>query len=445
MQILKPLVLTHLDRKFMDSAFVLEKLKSQNVFLTGGGGVGKTHTAMEIISEQRRKKQSVVVLASTGIAAVNIGGQTVHSFFKFGVSNNLEELALWDKKNKNLPALYELLKKLDLLVIDEVSMLGAGLFGMIAFRLNRAGFSGRVLALGDFCQLPPVKAPVQTSLFDGGVYAFESLAWKEFDFAVIELEQIRRTKDAQFAGVLNKIRKARLDDEVLAYLFGLARNKPLSTREYTNLYGTNKEVSAFNRLKLEQINAPFARFGADVELSPHTPREAMLAWLKTLPIEQDLYVKVGASVLFTVNKAGEFYNGQQGVITGFVDENIVILSGGQEIILSRYEFVMSEYDFSASTPQEIELAFCRQFPIKVAFAITIHKSQGMGIENLICNIDNIFTPSQFYVALSRGISPQTLILRRALPITREYLRSIVRVNDAVLRFYEDLSAGAARS
>ena len=200
----------------MDKTDVLEALKHSNVFLTGGAGVGKSYITNEVISDYHRRGKQVVALGSTGVSAVNIGGFTVHSFFVFGIASNFEELAAHDRHaKKRLSDLKKVLKATDLIVIDEVSMVSADLMDMIAYRLNHYGYLGKILFVGDFYQLPPIQKNTSAShLFSDRLYAFESSAWEAFGLTIIELTQMKRTQDAEFTYILDKVRRGICDDEV---------------------------------------------------------------------------------------------------------------------------------------------------------------------------------------------------------------------------------------
>ena len=225
-----------------DKRDVLEALKHSNLFLTGGAGVGKSYITNEVILHFRNQAKQVVALGSTGVSAVNIGGFTIHSFFVFGISSNFEELTQSDKRaKKRLLDLKKILKSTELIIIDEISMVSSNLLDMIAYRLNSAGYLGKVLFVGDFFQLPPIaKQNSKTDIFGEKLYAFESLAWSRFELLVIELKEMKRTTDAHFTHILAKVRQGICDDEVVDYMMRLWNNK--TSNEATYLYGRNLEV-----------------------------------------------------------------------------------------------------------------------------------------------------------------------------------------------------------
>lgn len=417
---------------------IVKLLKTKNVFLTGGAGVGKSYLTKEIILEYKKSLKHAVVLGSTGISAVNIGGQTIHSFFAFGICSNLEELVLQDKKNrKRVKEINELLKSCDLIIVDEISMVSSAMLDMIRYRVENAGYEGTFLFVGDFFQLPPIiKSGLGSNLF-GGVYAFESSSWDFFDPVVIELEEMKRTKDKKFFQILGKIRVGIIDEEVDDYLVNLSNNIEVLKNEPTFLYGRNKEVTLVNAKKLQEHPKKEVILQADITLhDKRVSNKRLESWMNSLPVNEELILKEGVPLLFTSNKWGKFYNGERGVIKEILEDSLMIEKNGRLIKVQKQEFDLIEYkkDKNDELKEEV-LATMSQYPIKLAYAITIHKSQGMSIENLVCNIDNIFTPSQFYVAIGRAVNPKKLYIQYSRGDIKRYLRNIIKVNDEVKQYY----------
>ncbi len=418
---------------------ILKFLKTKNVFLTGGAGVGKSYLTKEIIKEYKQNSKHVVVLGSTGISAVNIGGQTIHSFFAFGICNSLDELVLQDRKNKKrVKDIKELLKSCDLIIIDEISMVSSSMLDMIRYRVEGSGFEGSFLFVGDFFQLPPiVKNSFNSNLFSNAIYAFESSSWKLFDPIMIELDEPKRVKDRHFFKILNKIRVGVLDKEVGDYLLELSKNRDVLQNEPTFLYGRNKEVNLTNTQKL--LSHKGKEFILDSKITLHDKKlsqNRIQSWLNALPVEEKLTLKEGIPILFTSNKWGKFYNGERGIIREIYEDSILIEKSDKLIKVERQDFSLLEYKQDKNGElKERALATISQFPIKLAYAVTIHKSQGMGIDNLVCNIDNIFTPSQFYVAIGRATNPKNLYIEYFRGNFSNYLRNIIRVSDEVREFY----------
>ncbi|MBD3789139.1 MAG: AAA family ATPase [Campylobacterales bacterium] len=425
----------------MDKTDVLEALKHSNVFLTGGAGVGKSYITNEVISDYRKRGKQVVSLGSTGVSAVNIGGFTVHSFFVFGIASNFEELAAHDRHaKKRLSDLKKVLKATDLIIIDEISMVSADLMDMIAYRLNHYGYLGKVLFVGDFFQLPPVQKSTPSShLFSERLYAFESSAWDAFELTVIELTVMKRTQDAEFTHILNKVRRGMCDDEVITYMQRLW-NTPMPQEEPTYLFGRNVEVEQTNRARINQLDTEETILFADLTMHGNVHEKKLSGWKAMLPISEHLTLKEGVPVLFTVNKWGKFVNGERGILTKIEDDYLIVEKEEEFVRVERHDFDLLDMAVKEDgTIESIALATLSQFPLKLAYAVTIHKSQGMSIDNLVCNVDHIFAPSQFYVAISRAIDPKKLRIDFNKGDLTQYLRRIIHVDSRVVDYYERLS------
>ncbi|MFK5975347.1 MAG: AAA family ATPase [Sulfurovum sp.] len=424
----------------MNKIDVLEALKLSHVFLTGGAGVGKSYITNEIISEYRQQDRQVVSLGSTGVSAVNIGGFTVHSFFVFGIAKNFEELSQGDKRAKyKLLELKKLLKATDLIIIDEISMISSDLLEMIAHRLNTYGYMGKLLFVGDFFQLPPIEKNLNGGdIFGAKLYAFESMAWERFDPLIIELKDMKRTSDKEFTHILSKIRMGICDSEVVEYMHKL-RNNTLDN-DATYLYGRNLEVEHTNRAKLNQLSNEEVILFADIKVLGRVSENRLNSWKKVLPISEQLTLKEGVPILFTVNNWGKFVNGERGILRGIEEDYLIVEKSDEFVRVERYDFDLLEMDVQEDgTIDTVSLATLSQFPVKLAYAVTIHKSQGMSIDNLVCNVDNIFAPSQFYVAISRAINPNNLRLEFNRGDLNNYLQRVVRVDNRVVEYYNSLN------
>jgi len=418
---------------------VIESLKYANVFLTGGAGVGKSYITNEVIKAYRKNGKQVVSLGSTGVSAVNIGGFTVHSFFVFGIASNFDELNLADKRSKKrLSDLKKILKSTELIIIDEISMVSTNLLDMIAYRLNSVGYLGKVLFVGDFFQLPPVeKKRNQNDIFGTKLYAFESMAWERFELTVIELTQMKRTTDAEFTHILSKVRKGICDEEVVQYMYGLLNTEVL--KESTYLYGRNLEVERVNREKLNELESEETILFANIDMFGNVHEKKLLSWKNMLPISEQLTLKVGVPILFTVNKWGKFVNGERGILRSIEEDYLVVEKEDSFVRVERHEFDLVDMLVKDNgTVETISLATLSQFPLKLAYAVTIHKSQGMSINNLVCNVDNIFAPSQFYVAISRAVDPKKLKLDFNKGELLHYLKRVIHVNQRVIEYYASL-------
>ena len=423
-----------------DKVVVLEALKHSNVFLTGGAGVGKSHITNEVISDYRKRGKQVISLGSTGVSAVNIGGFTVHSFFVFGIASNFDDLALGDKRaKKRLSDLKKMLNATDLIIIDEISMVSTDLMDMIAYRLNNYGYLGKVMFVGDFFQLPPVqKKNSGNDIFGAKLYAFESMAWERFNLMVIELTVMKRTTDAEFTYILSKVRKGQCDEEVITYMTKLW-NTELTRKNPTYLYGRNIEVEQTNRAKINELESEETILFANVEKFANVHEKKLSGWKKMLPISEQLTLKVGVPILFTVNKWGKFVNGERGILRTIEDNHLIVEKENEFVRVERHEFDLLDMVVKENgTIETISIATLSQFPLKLAYAVTIHKSQGMSIDNLVCNVDNIFAPSQFYVAISRAINPNNLKLDFNKGDLTQYLTRVINVDSRVVEYYKNL-------
>ena len=422
---------------------VLHHLKENNVFLTGGAGVGKSYTTTEIIRLYRSQTdEQVIALGSTGVSAVNIGGFTIHSFFVFGISSNFEELDQSDKRSRSrLLELKKILKATDLIIIDEISMVSSAMMDMIHYRLNSMGYLGKLLFVGDFFQLPPIQKFGQNrgDLFGEKLYAFESDAWRSFAPTVIELTEMKRTSDAEFTHILHKVRVGQCDQEIITYMMRLANNT-IKDENPTFLFGRNAEVNSTNRNKLKAIDEEEHLLFATFEEHQGRVHEKRLAsWKKMLPVEEQLTLKVGVPVLFTINKWGRYVNGERGIVRQIEDEYIIVEKEENFVRVERHDFDLLEMKSDDKGKIEsIKVATLSQFPLKLAYAVTIHKSQGMSIDNLVCNVDNIFAPSQFYVAISRAVNPNNLRIDFSRGNLSNYLHNVVKVDRRVVEYYTQL-------
>jgi ATP-dependent exoDNAse (exonuclease V) alpha subunit len=420
---------------------VIALLRSENVFLTGGAGVGKSYLTKKVVDYYKAECLNVIVLGSTGISAVNVGGQTIHSLFAFGIANNFQELKNFDKYNKNrLRELSKILKKLHLLIIDEISMVSADLLEMVLFRLRQGGFKGKLMVVGDFYQLPPVvKQKSNDSLLSEAIYAFESSAWDYFDFVTVELMKVHRTSDEDFMRILNFIRRGELNEEVFCYLEKL-KEQDFDTTNATTLFGRNYEADILNSSKVALV--PTEEFVKKAEIDIKDAKidtRRIESWKKTLPVVEHLTLKEGVPVIFTTNRWGFYHNGEKAVIEHIDEDSIVVEKNHRLVKVERFDFELSRSVLSGegNLDSEVVCTFS-QFPLRPAYGITIHKSQGMSLDNLVCNVDHIFADSQFYVALSRAVEPKRLKIAFSRGDFRAYLSRVIRVSDRVSAFYENI-------
>lgn len=389
---------------------VLQKLESgNNVFLTGGAGVGKTTITLDVIKHFEAEAKKVAKLASTAMAATLVGGQTLHSFFDFGIAGSLEEL---EKNGKLEPKkkIKKLIHTIDLIVIDEISMVSNTLVEMIAFRLQQCEYKGTILVVGDFLQLPPVAKGSQRIGF-----AFESPSWEELSFEVIELTHVYRTDDQAFIELLQHIRYGYVDEQVHNQLNRYIKPLPNDLNDFTFLFGKNISASEHNKKQLEAIEGElYSKKAQIIKHKTSVNDKEIEKFFDDARIEKELELKINVPVLFTRN-SWNYYNGERGVVVNIDQQYLYVQKADGRIVKletvaqSKSQWVEKSVNGHKEMVEENSFSIY-QYPVKLAFAITIHKSQGMSIENLIIDTNQIFAPSQFYVALSRSSNPVNLTL-----------------------------------
>ena len=411
----------------------IDKLSNkQNVFLTGGAGVGKTTITREIIKHFESEAKKVAKLASTGMAATLIGGQTLHSFLDLGIASDVQEL-MKNGKYEIKKKIKKLISSMDLIVIDEISMVSDTLFEMITLRLNQAGFSGRILLVGDFLQLPPVVRGYGEVRF-----AFESESWKSFDFEKIELTHIYRTDDVKFIELLHHVRFGFVDESIHEQLNSYIKPLPNDLSQFTFLFGKNISANIHNKKQLEFIDSEcFIKEAQIIKHIKSTKDSVVQRFMDDARIEKELELKIGSPVLFTRN-SWNYFNGERGIVIN-VDDSFIFVQKSDGKVVKLESVAQSKSVWKEKTVDgkkemmEDNIFSVYQFPIKLAFAITIHKSQGMSIEDLIIQTNEIFAPSQFYVALSRSSNP----LRLNLIAPKKQWYDLAYVNARAMKFVKD--------
>ena len=385
----------------------LSILERSNLFITGGAGSGKTTLTRAVIDAYQKEGKNVARLASTGMAATLIGGQTLHSFFDLGIANSQEEL---ERNGKLEPAkkIIKLIRSMQLIVIDEISMVSAPLLDMIRLRLLQAEFGGRIIVVGDFLQLPPVTRGNEPIYF-----AFESPSWERMGFETLHLEGSYRTHEAEFLELLEKVRHACLDEAAHEALEALVKPLAEDMSTMTLLFGKNISAQNHNRSQLEHLHGEMVEVETYVTIHDKKIQDRDVErFMIESRIEPALSLKVGAPILFTRN-AWNYYNGERGRITS-IEEDVIWVKkeGGQSVKVERVDTIKTRWVEKANTLSEEKLITLSQFPLTLAFAITIHKSQGMSLADYVIETNEIFAPSQFYVALSRSVSAHRVTLRR---------------------------------
>ena len=364
-----------------------------NVYLTGSAGTGKTYLIKEYIEYLRLREVAVAVTASTGIAATHIGGQTIHSWSGIGIKDQVGKAEL-DRIKRNKPTVRRL-RDAKVLIIDEISMLSGKVLTGISdilkyFKNNPAPFGGvQVILSGDFFQLPPVS---REQLPNREKFAFMASIWVESQLKVCYLTEQFRQKESLLSDLLSSIRSQDIHQDIVDLLQEKVNENDDS--ECIKLYTHNADVDAMNAKKLAENANPKCNFEAKTE-----GLGALVESLKqSVLATPELALKKDALVMFVRNNPERgYFNGTIGVVEYFEKEEgypVVKTHDGRTIIAKPEEWTITD-------EKENVLASYKQVPLRLAWAITVHKSQGMTLDEAEIDLSRTFEPGQGYVALSR--------------------------------------------
>ena len=397
------------DNEFNDIYNLMEYSK-QNIFITGKAGAGKT-TLLEYF--RNNSKKNFVILASTGISAIKAKGKTIHSFFLF------PPRILINEKIKRLRS--KVISKIDTILIDECSMIRCDVLDAIdqSLRLNKnsnKSFGGiQIILLGDLHQLPPVIRENEREIFNNfypvGHYFFNANCFEESNIKTYELTKVFRQKDKNFINILNNIRSGKVNDNDLEALNNRVINQNSDIPSETIILSpTNKRVDSINNLNLQNINSETFSY-----------ESSETGDFKEKPADEILELKVGAQVMLIKNdfkSPKRWVNGSIGVVTQLT-ENSIQLKIKNKIYKIKQD-TWEKFDYLIKDGQVVHevVATFTQYPIKLAWAVTIHKSQGQTFEKAIIDLDRgSFAPGQTYVALSRVTSMDGLFLTRKINVS----------------------------
>ena len=417
----------------------------RSVFLTGKAGTGKT-TFLRHITQSTTKR--FVVLAPTGVAAINAGGSTIHSFFQLplcpylpDVKELITEYQMPERYRSLRKERIKIIRTLDLLIIDEISMVRADLMDAMdmilrKYRHNDKPFGGvQLLMIGDAQQLSPVVKENERQYISQvyqSPYFFHSKALQKLSYVTIELQKVYRQQDADFVNILNGIRENNPTAEILKALNSRV-NAYEGDDDVIRLTTHNAQADKVNSMKLEELPGEAMTFGAEIE--GEFPENSY-------PADEVLTLKKGAQVMFIRNdsEAG-FYNGKIGKVSEIKANGQVTVtdSDGLDIIVSPVEWTNSQYvldDESGEIQQSVVGTF-KQLPLRIAWAITIHKSQGLTFDKVIIDAGAAFAFGQVYVALSRCRTLEGISLES--PVRTSSIYSDLNVAD----FNDSVQAGAA--
>lgn len=393
--------------------FIVEKT-DMSLFLTGKAGTGKTTFLREVVHYTKKK---CIVLAPTGIAAVNAGAMTIHSFFQFGLGPFVQGVIEPKSDFRINKSKLELIRHLQLLIIDEVSMVRADLMDHIdvelrRIRRNSKPFGGvQLLMIGDLQQLPPIAHGGEDELlrqYYKTLYFFSSAALKSMKYSCIELKNVYRQTDRHFIDILNHARNCTLTSQDISdlnarYIPGFS---PKPEDGYIRLMTHNRQVDYVNETELEKLDSKPYTFVAAV--TGTFPEESY-------PTADSLTLKKGAQVMFIKNDPERrFINGTLGEVKS-IDKNSIavrLAESGMIIDVEPMEWQNIRYQFDEESKEisSKQIGRFKQYPLKAAWAITVHKSQGLTFDKAIIDVHAAFSPGQAYVALSRCRTLDGLVL-----------------------------------
>jgi ATP-dependent DNA helicase PIF1 len=366
-------------------------LGGASVFLTGPPGAGKTFVLNEFVRRAEKRGKRVAVTASTGIAATHIGGSTIHSWSGLGIRDALTSYDKeWLPTNDRLRKRYN---STDILVIDEVSMLHGARLDMVneackILRDNDAPFGGlQVVLVGDLFQLPPVNR--ESDLVD---FAHTSAAWEELNPRICYITEQHRQQGDQLLDVLEAMRRGEVEEWHQQTLMERLGKRPADSVAVTRLYAHNMDVDTINQRHLAALGSETKTF----TMQTHGGASKVEQLAKSVLAPEVLELKVGAEVMFVANNFAEgFVNGSRGQVIGFQNglPRVRLLSTGRTITVERHSWTLTE-----DGKKRAEVI---QLPLRLAWAITIHKSQGMSLDAAEIDLGKSFTPGMGYVALSR--------------------------------------------
>ncbi len=397
-----------------------------NIFLTGAAGTGKSFLLNRYLAD--KPTELFPIVASTGAAAVLVGGRTFHSFFGLGIMEGGIDATV--ARATRSPKLVRRLLTAACVIIDEVSML-SGTTLLAAERVARTvrgknePWGGlRIIAVGDFAQLPPVTPGAQVK-----DWAFLHPVWRESNFQPALLSTVMRTRDGEFLDVLNLVRAGAANEQVRAFL----EERLVDDTEFiegTRLYAHRHSAESYNLHRLASLGGEERSFPTLYEGDERSVETAK----KSMPVPDILQLKKGALVMMRKNDVSEerlFVNGSLGHVTGIAEEVLTIR------LLTGPEIEVEKQKFSALDGDGRELAAAWNFPVTLAWATTIHKAQGTSLDSLIVDLSALWEPGQAYVAMSRVRSGAGLHVER-------WQASSIRAEPLVTQFYDSLAVEMER-
>ncbi len=414
-----------------------------NLFITGKAGTGKSVLLQYFV---KHSKKQIAVVAPTGVAAINVGGQTIHSFFglKLGLQDTDDISQIRDMGNKKR----EILKRIDILIIDEISMVSADVMDMIDSKFKYAResyepFGGcQIIAFGDLYQLPPVVTVGAGYRFLEDkyktIYFFGAQEIKKHPFRIIELQEVFRQDDPEFVEILNKIRMGEVDNNLLEDINTRCVLIP-KDEQYITLTGNNATADRINSEKLNSLQTKeyiyIGEVKGDIKQSD-------------MPTALELKLKVGAHIMMIKNdhtdntstnkqEKARWVNGTLGIVSELSDNLIKVEINGVKHIIEKETWEKYQYRYDSETKTLVKdvVATFRQYPIRLAYAITIHKSQGQTNETVKIDLSQgAFANGQTYVALSRCKKMNSLYL--TVPLKSQDIKVSQEVKNFMRKSFE---------
>ena len=405
-------------------AFDIVTKQRSNIFLTGPAGTGKSFTIKEIVNWAKLTQKRLGVTSSTGTSAITINGRTLHSFLGIGLAKkDAYQLYMTAKRNSNL---IEKLKLLDILIVDEISMISDKLFDKVSeylglIRKNKSPFGGIQLILcGDMCQLPPVD----------GEYCFKAKTWSLLSLNIIELKTlVRQDGDKEFQLILNEARFGTISDSNIKRLKSL-QNPNFGEVQPTVLYSKNINVDSVNDGEYTNLikNGAIER----VYYTQFSNNKHSQNWAESLKLPVEVRLCIGAQVMLTVNLCVDegLANGSRGVVTEFTENGpVVLFKTGDQVVIEPWIFVDDNEDESSSDGEDEKITV-KCIPLRLAYALTIHKSQSATLDSAVVSLGaSIFEYGQAYTALSRVRDMQSIKVI-------DVLKSSFQTHPDVVEFYK---------
>jgi len=421
--------------------------EGHNVFITGSAGVGKSVVIKKIKEWGLQRGKQVAVTATTGVAAANINGSTIHSWASIRLGKGEPgKFAFYIKKNE---AKYKRYLNTDILIVDEISMADFEYFttfNLVAQLVrDRRGipFGGiQIVVCGDFFQLGPVQKNRKTTRF-----IFEDIVWDQMVSKIVHFTQVYRQTNGDFIDMLHKIRVGNVTDDMVARIKATEEHKLVNDKgiKPTILFCRNVDVDAINISGIKRLNGEEHVFDCTTYFADD---ECKQLYGKSFTLPENITLKVGAQVMLIQNLdvSVGLVNGSRGVVVAISPEDdeieVQFMNGvTKKIIPFKQAFTSNptsnedkDEDFEYTYEEEYECAYRIQYPLKLAYALTIHKSQGLSIDFLKIDLNGCFAAGQAYVALSRATSFDTLCVRN-------FTKKCVITSKVVMDYYDNIAAG----